>query len=87
MEISSLTVQVELSALVVEAVCDLVADDPADGAVVHVTRSIAGEENALENSSRKLDGILQGAVERVDDRRLPVTDPVRFVDLNEGEKC
>jgi len=43
----SLTFHVELPALIVEAVRDLVPDNPADGAVVHVARPILGEEDAL----------------------------------------
>ena len=39
--------QIELSALVVEAVGNLVANDVADSAVVHVPRPRGGEEDAL----------------------------------------
>jgi hypothetical protein len=76
-----LTVQIELPALIVEAVRDLVPDDPPDGAVVHVPRPIAGEENALKYSRGKLNRVLQRAIKRVDHGGLPVTYPVGFVDL------
>ena len=76
-----LTFKIKLSSLIVETVGDLVADDPSDGAVVHVARPVAREEDALQNSGRKLDGILERAVEGVHDRRLPVADPICLVDL------
>lgn len=44
---------VELPALVVEPVRDLVADHEPDGAVVHVPRTVAGEERALQDAGRK----------------------------------
>ena len=81
-----LTVQIELPALIVKAVGDLVADDPADGAVVHVPRPVAREENALKNSGRKLDRVLERAVERVHDGGLAVTNPVGFVDLQDKDR-
>jgi len=45
---------VELSALVIESMGDLVTDYEPDGAVVHVPRTIAGEERALQDTSGKL---------------------------------
>ncbi len=38
-----------LAAFVVETMRDLVADDPADAAVVHISRSLFGKENALRS--------------------------------------
>ena len=40
-------------------------DYPADGAVVEVVRSLAAEENSLQDPGRKLDGVLQRRVEGV----------------------
>ena len=62
------------------------ADDPPDGAVVHVARPVAGEENALKNSGRKLDRVLEGAVERIHDGGLSVANPVSFVHLEMRER-
>ena len=45
--VHKISLLVKLSSLVVEAVRDLVADDPPDGAVVHVLRTVVGEEYAL----------------------------------------
>ena len=45
--------------------CDLVPDYPAYGAVVEVVRSLAAEENSLQDPGRKLDGVLQRRVEGV----------------------
>ncbi len=42
------TLVVVLSTLVVESVCDLVSDDPADAAVVHVGRSVRLEKITLK---------------------------------------
>ena len=48
------TFHVELPALVVEAVRDLVADDPPDSAVVHVLGPVVGEEYALNQQTKRL---------------------------------
>ena len=48
------TFHVELSALVVEAVRDLVADDPPDSAVVHVLGPVVGDEYALNQQTKDL---------------------------------
>ena len=38
----------------IKSVSDLVPDDPADGSVVEVVRSLAAEENSLQDPGRKL---------------------------------
>ena len=43
-----LTIGIIGSALVIKSVSDLVSDDPADAAVVHVGRPVLAEENTLE---------------------------------------
>lgn len=48
-------IAVELTAAVVETVCDLVTDDVADGTVVQVIWTVLVEEDALQNASRELD--------------------------------
>ena len=53
---------IELPALVVEAVGDLVADHPADRSLV---QTIAREEDSLQDSRRELDRVLKRRVERV----------------------
>ena len=52
--------QVELRALVVEAVRDLVADDRADGAVVDGVVGLGVEEGRLEDAGRE-DDLVRGA--------------------------
>ena len=79
-----LTVQIELPSLIIKAVRYLVTNDPTNGTIIHVTRSVTREEYTLENPSWKLDGILQGTVKCVDDSRLTVTDPVGLVNLKEN---
>ena len=61
--------RVDLAALVVEAVADLVADDRADGAVVHrrVRRRI--EERRLQDAGGEDDLVLEAAVVGVDGLR------------------
>ena len=55
-------------------------DHPADGPVVEVVWSGAAEENALQDPSRKLDGIFQRRVERVHYGGPAVSDlGVRFL--------
>ena len=65
--------RVDLAALVVEAVADLVADDRADRAIVHrrVRRRI--EERRLQDAGREDDLVLEPAVVGVD--RLPGSSP------------
>lgn len=48
--IDEVSMLIELPALVVKAVRYFVANDEADGAVIHVPRSIVAEESALENA-------------------------------------
>ena len=49
--VGQVAVLVELPALVVEAVGDLVPNDPADPAVVHVGRPVVAEKVALRTVS------------------------------------
>ena len=79
--VPEVAVGVVLPALVVEAVRDLVADDPPDAAVVEVGRPVLVEEDPLEDPGRELDGVLDGAVEGVDDGGVGVPLPVRLVHL------
>ena len=76
-----LTFHVKLSALVVEAMRYLVPNHPTDGAVIRVTRPVVREKYTLQDPRRKLDRVLQRAVERVHHCRTPVPDPIRLVDL------
>jgi len=48
--VHQVTLFVELSALVIKTMGDLVTDYEPNGAVVHVPRTIAGEEHALQDT-------------------------------------
>ena len=63
---------VELHPGPVEAVRDLVTDDGADSAVVHVGRRVDVEKRRLENAGRKLDAVLSEIVEGVDDSGVDI---------------
>jgi hypothetical protein len=52
--INKVTLLVELPALVVEAVSDLVSNYEANGAVVHVPGAVVGEEDTLQNAGWEL---------------------------------
>jgi len=52
--VHQVTLFVELSALVIKTMGDLVTDYEPNGAVVHVPRTIAGEERALQDTSGEL---------------------------------
>ena len=69
---------VELAALVVEAVADLVADDRADGAVVHRRIGVRIEERRLQDRGRERDLVHQRVVVGVD--RLRVHAPLVAID-------
>ena len=60
---------------------DLVANDPANTAVVHVGRPVRPEEVSLEDPGWELDAVLYGGVEGVHHCRGPVTLPVSFIHL------
>ena len=63
---------VELHPRSVEAVRDFVADDGADGAVVHVRRRLDVEERRFEDAGGELDAVLGQVVEGVDDGGVDV---------------
>ena len=69
---------VELRALVVEAVADLVADDRADAAVVDRVVGLDVEERRLEDGGREDDLVQAGVVVGVD--RLRGHEPLVAVD-------
>ena len=52
---------------------DLVANDPANTAVVHVGRPVRPEEVPLEDSGWELDAVLYGGVESVHHCRAAVS--------------
>jgi len=49
--ISQIAVGSELATLVVESVCDFVADDPSDGRVIQIGGTIFAEEGSLQDAS------------------------------------
>lgn len=51
--VHEITVLIELSALIVEAMRNLMANDKADSTIVHVTWSIIAEERALQDTRRE----------------------------------
>lgn len=53
--VSVVAIAIELTTPIVEAVCDLVTDDVANGTVVQVIWTVLVEEDALQNASRELD--------------------------------
>lgn len=52
--VHQVTLFIELSALVIKTMGDLVTDYEPNGAVIHVPRTIAGEERALQDTGGKL---------------------------------
>ena len=64
---------------------DLVANDPTDAAVVHVSRPVWAEEVPLEDAGRKLNAVLYGGVEGVHHRRGSVSLPVSLIHLKWGK--
>jgi len=52
--VHQVTLLIELSALVIKTMGDLVTDYEPNGTVIHVPRTIAGEERALQDTSGKL---------------------------------
>jgi len=51
--VHKITLFIELSALIIKTVGDLVTNYKSNGAVIHVPRTIAGEERALQDTSGK----------------------------------
>lgn len=52
--VHQITLLIELSALIIKTVGDLVTNYKSNGAVIHVSRTIAGEERTLQDTSGKL---------------------------------
>jgi len=52
--VHQITLLIELSTLVIKTMGDLVTDDEPNGAVIHVPRTIAGEERTLQDTGGKL---------------------------------
>ena len=75
---------VELRALVVEAVADLVADDDADGAVVHGVGGVEVERRRLQDSGGEDDLVEERVVVGVRGRRrhAPAAAVDRLADLH-----
>ena len=51
--ISQIAIGSELATLVVESVCYFVSDDPSDGRVIQIGRTIFAEEGSLQDASGK----------------------------------
>jgi hypothetical protein len=60
--VNEVALLVELPALVVKSMGDLVSNHKADGTIVHVPGAVVGEEDALENASGELCEIDLGLV-------------------------
>src|SRR5215813_2185483 len=56
---------VELAALIVEAVTDLVTNDRADAAVVFELVSVRIEEGRIQHRGRKIQTVLDGQIQRI----------------------
>ena len=68
--VDQVTLLVKLSALVIKPMGDLMTNHPADGSIVEVLGSVTAKEDSLKDASRKLDGVLQGRVECIDNGRV-----------------
>src|SRR5580692_2737823 len=58
--VAQVAVSVKLAPLIVEAVSQFVADDHADGAIVHRIIHVLLKERRLQNAGGKVDGIQLG---------------------------
>ncbi len=78
-----IAVGVELAALIVEAMADLMPDDGADATVVHRIVGLHVEERRLQDRGRKHDLILFRVVVRIDSlrRHLPFVAIDRLAEL------